>query len=288
MKEFGGKVAVITGGASGIGQAIAERAAREQMKIVLADIEQPALDQTTTMLSEMGASVVGVRTDVSSSEEMEALACQTLAAFGSADLLFNNAGVGGGGGNIWELPLDQWQWVLGVNLLGVIHGIRVFVPRMISQNTECHVVNTASVAGLCCLGASATYTVSKYGVVGISEVLSCELTRARAKVGVSVLCPALVKTRFLDSGRNRPAGCGGPVVSAPLSQADADARWAKSGTKWRHLGPVIEAGDVADITFAAIRDRRFYILPQHQVIDLVQARADDIQSGRAPTTARAS
>ncbi len=158
---------------------------------------------------------------------------------------------------------------------------------MISQNTECHVVNTASVAGLCCLGTGATYTVSKYGVVGISEVLSIELTRARAKVGVSVLCPSLVRTRFLDSGRNRPVDYGGPVVSAPSSPVDDEARWAELGAKWHHLGPVIEADHVADITFTSIRAGKFYILPQHQVIDLVQARADDIQVGRTPTTVRA-
>jgi NAD(P)-dependent dehydrogenase (short-subunit alcohol dehydrogenase family) len=284
MKDFSSKVAVITGAASGIGLSIAERAVHEGMRVVLADIETEELKRIEDALESAGANVLAVPTDVSVMANVETLACRAFETFGSVDVLFNNAGVGGGGGNIWDIPLADWEWVLGVNLWGVVHGIRAFVPRMIDQNTECHVVNTASVAGLCYIGTGATYTVSKYAVVAISETLSSELARAGTRVGVSVLCPSLVRTRFLDSGRNRPIKYGGPVTSTPMNPADDDARWVELESKWNHLGPVVEPGDVADVTFAGIRARNFYILPQQQIVDLVQARADDIRSGCRPTT----
>src|SRR5215813_6828456 len=147
MKEFRGKVAVITGGASGIGRGLAERCAKEGMKIVLADVEKSALAQAERELKDTGAEVVAVRTDVSKPEDVDALARRTLGAFGAAHMLFNNAGVGAGS-TVWESTLEDWQWVMGVNLWGVIHGVRTFVPLMLKQGDECHIVNTASMAGL--------------------------------------------------------------------------------------------------------------------------------------------
>src|ERR671926_1748430 len=177
MREFRGKVAVVTGAASGI--------ERE--------------------LKGSGAEVLAMRTDVSKAGDVEALARRTLEAFGAAHLLFNNAGVGAGT-TVWESTLEDWRWVLGVNLWGVIHGVRTFVPVMLRQADECHIVNTASMAGLVSGPALGVYKVSKHAVVSLSETLQCELSIMKAKVGVSVLCPGGVHTRVMDCERNRPEG----------------------------------------------------------------------------------
>src|ERR1044071_1599934 len=203
MKEFAGKVAVVTGAASGIGRGLAEACARERMKVVLADVDESALAQAERDLKDAGAEALAVRTDVSKAGDVEALARRTLEAFGAAHLLFNNAGVGAGT-TVWESTLEDWQWVLGVNLWGVIHGVRTFVPLMLKQADECHIVNTASMAGLVSGPALGVYKVTKHGVVSLSETLQCELALMKSKVGVSVLCPAGVKTRVMESERNRP------------------------------------------------------------------------------------
>ena len=206
MKEFKGKVAVVTGAASGIGRGLADRFAAEGMHVIIADVEQAALDAAETDMRSAGADVLAVRTDVSDAASVEALATAAVERFGGVHVLCNNAGVGGGPTS-WETSLEDWQWVLGVNLWGVINGIRSFVPLMLKQGEEAHIVNTASVAGLIAGAGNASYTASKFGVVGLSEVLHHELLAASGgKVKVSVLCPALTNTRIIEAGRNHPGG----------------------------------------------------------------------------------
>jgi NAD(P)-dependent dehydrogenase (short-subunit alcohol dehydrogenase family) len=205
VKEFTGKVAVITGSASGMGRAVAERASREGMKVVLADVEQKALDRAVGELKAEGAQVLGVRTDVSKPEDLQALARKTMETFGGVHLLHNNAGVGGGSA-IWETSLADWKWTLNVNLWGPIYGIWAFLPIMLKQDTECHIVNTSSMGGLMSSPfVGGGYCVSKFGVIALSETLSHEMKLMGAKIGVSVLCPGVVNTRIGQAARNRPA-----------------------------------------------------------------------------------
>ena len=204
MKDLKDKVAVVTGGASGLGLAMARVFAAEGMKLVLADVEEESLRRVETDFRKAGVPVVGLKTDVSSAHDVERLAEKTLATFGGAHLLCNNAGVAPGG-VVWENTLPDWEWVLGVNLWGVIHGVRVFLPIMLRQETECHVVNTASVAGLLSVPGMGAYCVSKHAVVTLTECLYHDLAQRAAKIGVSVLCPAYVPTGISDSERNRPA-----------------------------------------------------------------------------------
>src|SRR5947209_15550290 len=216
MKAFQGKVAVVTGAASGIGRALAERCAQEGMKVVLADIEEPALMQTSRDLAAQGAQTLAVPTDVSQAGEVETLARKAFETYSAVHLLFNNAGVGGGK-SAWESTLADWEWVLGVNLWGVIHGIHFFVPRMLEQRSEGHIVNTASMAGLTYGPGQSVYKVSKHGVVSLSETLYYELALRGASLKVSVLCPGLVSTNILDAQRNRPARLQDASVEEPLS-----------------------------------------------------------------------
>src|SRR5262249_18260593 len=196
MKEFKDKVAVITGAASGIGRAMADRCVQEGMKAVLADVELDRLTKTEASMKASGATVLAVRTDVSQARDVEALAQKTLEVFGAVHLLCNNAGVGTEAA-IWESTLAEWEWVLGVNLWGVIHGVRVFVPLMLAQDTECHIVNTASMAGLISGPGLGAYKVAKHAVVTLSETLYHELAEHGANVKVSVLCPGIVNTRIM-------------------------------------------------------------------------------------------
>src|SRR5437870_3195787 len=202
MRDFAGKVAVVTGGASGIGLGLATRFAQEGMKVVLADVEAPALEAAVSGLREQEFEVLGVPTDVSSSEAVEELARRTLEAYGKVHIVCNNAGVSTGFGRIWEASLKDWQWALSVNLWGVIHGVHTFVPLMLAQDEEGHVVNTASVAGL--LPSNRVYSVTKHAVVALSEALYHSLRQMDAKVHASVLCPGLIETRIMYSYRNRP------------------------------------------------------------------------------------
>jgi NAD(P)-dependent dehydrogenase (short-subunit alcohol dehydrogenase family) len=203
MKEFKDKVAVITGAASGIGRALAERCAHEGMKVVLADVDVDALATTVAALKATGAPVLAVVTDVSKAQDVDALAQRTLAAFGAVHLLCNNAGVWAGI-SAWDSSLADWEWVLGVNLWGVIHGIHTFVPLMLAQGTPGHIVNTASMAGLLTGRGPAVYRVSKHAVVALSEMLYHQLAHRGANVKVSVLCPGGVDTQIIDAARNRP------------------------------------------------------------------------------------
>lgn len=269
MKEFKGKVAVITGAASGIGRGIAERCVREGMKVVLADIEEANLSKAETELKSLGGCVLGVRTDVSKRSDVERLARQTLDAFGQVHLLFNNAGVGAGGAP-WEATWNDWEWVIGVNLWGVIHGVKVFAPLMLAQNTECHIINTSSPAGLTVGGASAPYAATKHAVVALSESLYLTLQQRNALVKVSVLCPGLVRTNIADAERNRPAELlYEPVTLTPEMQAGLAAFRAAIEASMSPL-------QVADVVFDAIKKEQFYILPEPEWTEVIQLRTDKL------------
>jgi NAD(P)-dependent dehydrogenase (short-subunit alcohol dehydrogenase family) len=277
MKEFHDKVAVITGGASGLGRAMAERFAREGMKIALADVDAAALATTAAELKAAGATVVAVRADVSNGNDVGRLAKTTLDAFGAVHLAVNNAGVSPLGA-VWEKSAADWQWALGVNLWGVIHGVRVFTPIMLAQGTEGHIVNTASVAGLISPPGMGVYNVTKHAVVALTETLHHDLARKSAKLKCSVLCPAYVPTGIADSERNRPAELmnDGDAKSAEQLALEADLRKAV------HSGR-LSAADVAQAVFEAVREERFYILTHPKVKGAIRARMEDILAGRDPT-----
>ncbi len=277
MKEFKDKVAVITGAASGIGRAIAERCAQEGMKVVLAGINEANLAQVEQDLKATGATVLSTRTDVSKASEIEKLAQKTLNAFGAVHLLFNNAGVTAGT-TIWESTLADWGWVMGVNLWGVIHGIRIFVPIMLKQENECHIVNTASLTGLISGSGAGVYKVTKHGVVSLSETLSCELAEQGAKIKGSVLCPAFVNTRIIDSGRNRPAELRNAPHSEPMSPEIEARRQALRQAVRTGMAPE----QVAEHVFDAIRNERFYILTHPDLKPRIQKRMEDILQERNP------
>jgi NAD(P)-dependent dehydrogenase (short-subunit alcohol dehydrogenase family) len=276
MKNLKGKVAVVTGAASGIGRALAERFAREGMKVVLADVEDKPLGEVRDAIAKGGAEAIAVRTDVSKAAEVDELARRTFDAFGGAHVVCNNAGVGAGGA-MWQVPLADWEWILGVNLLGVVHGIRAFVPRMIEQG-EGHVVNTASIAGLVSAPGMGAYCATKHAVVAMSECLHHDLAAAaRGKVKVSVLCPAWVKTRISDSDRNRPA-------SAPKSEVRA--RTPQGQMVEGMVRAAIEAGMPAEVVaekvLAAIVEEKFWILTHTNTKPLVEKRMTGIVEGRSP------
>ena len=276
MKDFHGKVAVITGGASGLGRAMADRFAREGMAIVLADVEPNALARAEAEMKAAGAKGIGVRTDVSKAAEVEALAQKTLAAFGAVHLLANNAGVAEGG-SVWDNTVADWEWVLGVNVWGVIHGVRVFTPIMLKQESEGHIINTASVAGLISPPGMGIYCVSKHAVVTLSECLHHDLAQKAAKLKCSVLCPAYVPTGIADSGRNRPA-----ELSETRQKTAADVALDASLKKAVQSGK-LSAADVAQKVYEAVRDERFYILTHPKIKPSIQWRMEDILQDRNPT-----
>jgi NAD(P)-dependent dehydrogenase (short-subunit alcohol dehydrogenase family) len=267
--ELEGKVAVITGAASGIGRAVATRAAEAGMRVVLADIEEGPLKETEAALASSGADVLAVATDVSSGESVEALRDQALKHFGAVHVVHNNAGVGVFG-PVWTVPESDWRWILGVNLWGVIHGIRVFVPVLVEQG-EGHVVNTASVAGLTSPPYLGAYNATKHAVVTLSETLYADLRNGGSNVGVSVLCPGFVNTRIHESGRNRPSW-------APQPQQD--------GATSELMRSVISTGmdplEVADLVIDAVRTGRFYVLPHPHLQPAIEARLRAIVDGSAP------
>jgi NAD(P)-dependent dehydrogenase (short-subunit alcohol dehydrogenase family) len=273
MKRLANKVAVITGAASGIGLAMARRAAAERMKVVLADIEQAALQTAANALAGDGATVLAVVTDVSSGSSVESLRDQALEAFGAVHLVHNNAGVAVGG-PVWAVSEPDWRWILGVNLWGVIHGIRAFVPMLVDQG-EGHVVNTASLAGLTSPGLMGPYNVTKHAVVTLSETLARDLELVASKVGVSVVCPGFVQTSISESDRNRPDW----APAAPRDERSAEARRFSSAL----LADGMPAADVARQVFDAVRANRFYVLTHPHLNSSVETRLQDIIQGRRPS-----
>ena len=276
MKQFNGRTAVITGAASGIGLELAHRAAAEGMNLVLADIEATKLDAAAASLGIDAGRILAQRTDVSREDEVKALADAAFARFGGVHLLCNNAGVGLTRVS-WELTTADWNWVLGVDLWSVIHGVQHFLPRMLKQDEGGHVVNTSSVAGLLSTPGMAAYNVAKHGVVTLSETLYGELLAARAKVGVSLLCPAWVPTAIHESGRNRQERFGEATPAEGLS-ATYEQRMASAVKSGR-----LTAADMASEVFAAVAEDRFYVIPHRKINNAIQLRMDDIMNLRNPT-----
>jgi NAD(P)-dependent dehydrogenase (short-subunit alcohol dehydrogenase family) len=278
MKEFKDKVAVITGGASGLGLEIARLAAKKGMKLVLADIEERALNQAQLEFSAQGVEVLSLRTNVAVGEDVELLAEKTIERFGAAHLLFNNAGVALNK-TAWETTIADWEWVLGVDLWGVIHGVRVFTPIMLKQDTPSHIINTASVAGMLSTQGMAAYNVAKHGVVTLSETLYHDLKRRGANIDVSVLCPAWVNTAIWDSARNRPDD-----LQNSVEQKEADDIKLEESARHAIQSGKVSAPMVAQIVFAAIEANQFYILTHPKIKKWVGLRVEDILQDRQPSS----
>lgn len=255
MKELKGRVAVVTGGASGIGHALAGAFGAAGMKVVLADIEVEALDNAVADLGRSGVEVIGIPTDVSQADSVDELAARAFETFGTAHVICNNAGVAAGGVT-WELPAEIWEWVLGVDLWGVIHGIRAFVPRLVEQG-EGHVVNTSSLAGLFSAPGMAPYGAAKHAVVGLSQTLRQDLQLAGSPVGVSVLCPTMTRSRMNESGRNWPARLG--QMSADQLQSGHPT--TRDSYRERMENQALDPDLIARATLEAVRAGEFWVLP---------------------------
>jgi NAD(P)-dependent dehydrogenase (short-subunit alcohol dehydrogenase family) len=269
MLEFKNRVAVVTGGASGIGRAIAERCAAEGMRVVVADIEGPALEEAAKT---MGARPFQV--DVSDARAVEAMAEALYKEFGAVHLLFNNAGVAPNGNPTWAQSLETWKWVVDVNLFGVIHGIHSFVPRMLAGGEEGHVVNTASVAGVYSGAMISPYFATKHAVVGLSESLFLELKMGKARVSASVLCPAFVKTKIAESHRNRP---GAVAAASEPNEFEAMVRGlVESG---------VSPESIADKVFEAIKADQFWILTHPEMDIAIRLCVDGMLARRNPIPA---
>ncbi|HEV2430718.1 MAG TPA: SDR family NAD(P)-dependent oxidoreductase [Burkholderiales bacterium] len=273
MKILKGKVAAVTGAASGLGRSMALAFAAEGMDVALADVDQEGLLKTQEGVGGHGVKSTTLRVDVSKAAEVEAFAERTVKELGAVHVVCNNAGVSPLGA-VWENTLADWQWILGVNLWGVIHGMRAFTPRLIAQN-EGHIVNTASVAGLISPPGSGAYNVTKHAVVTLSESLYHDLRERGSDVGVSVLCPAYVPTRITESERNRPKEL---LVSKKSDQTlarEAMLRKAVASGK-------ISADQVAQAVVAAVKEERFYILTHPRIKGAIRARMEDILEEHAP------
>ena len=275
MKEFAGKVAVVTGAASGIGLALAHRFAAAGRRVVLADVDAEGLSEAQRAVAAAGGETLAVRTDVSKAADVEALAARTVERFGTAHVVCNNAGVAISGPT-WMHTQSDWEWVVGVNLWGVIHGVRVFMPILLAHGGEGHIVNTASMAGMTSIPGMAIYNVTKHGVVTLSETLHHELTMLDSPLRVSVLCPGFVRTRILDSHRNRPAALADTAPEIP-GRAEMDQAVRQM------LAAGLPPAEVAERVFDAIRQERFYVFPHPEWKERVRARMEDIVAERNPT-----
>ncbi len=280
MKQFEGRTAVVTGAGSGFGLEVSRIAASRGMNVVMVDVQGDALDRAAAEIEKTGAKVLAQRVDVSSAAEMDALASATEQRFGAPHLVFNNAGVGAGG-LIWENTVADWEWVLGVNVMGVAHGVRVFTSMMLAAagadaGYEGHIVNTASMAGLLNPPNMGIYNVSKHAVVSLSETLYQDLRLVTDQIGASVLCPFFVPTGISDSGRNRPGSMASqkPTKSQLIGKAMSD-RAVGSGK--------VTAATVAQFVFDAVEAGRFYIFSHPKALASVQTRLEDVMQARNPT-----
>jgi NAD(P)-dependent dehydrogenase (short-subunit alcohol dehydrogenase family) len=277
-----GGTAVITGAASGFGLEASRIAASRGMNVVMADVQEPALQAAAAEIAALGVPVLPLRTDVSKAAEVEALGAATLQRFGAPNFVFNNAGVGAGG-LIWEHSAQDWEWVLGVNLMGVAHGVRVFTPMMLEAEAadpayRGHIVNTASMAGLLNPPNMGAYNVSKHAVVSLSETLYQDLALVSDRVHAHVLCPYFVPTGIHDSHRNRPAERLAPNARPTRSQRVAKATIDKAVAAGK-----VTAAEVAQLVFDAMRERRFYIFSHPQALGGVRTRMEDVLAQRNPT-----
>jgi NAD(P)-dependent dehydrogenase (short-subunit alcohol dehydrogenase family) len=275
--QWQGKTAVITGAGSGFGLELARIAARQGMRLVLIDVQQDALEQAAQEQRAAGAEVLSFGLSVADAQAMQAMATTVQQHWGAPHLVFNNAGVGAGG-LVWENSLDDWQWVLGVNLMGVVHGVRLFTPMMLEAARQDpdwrgHIVNTASMAGLVNPPNMGVYNVSKHAVVSLTETLHHDLQLVTTQIGVSVMCPFFVATGISQSQRNRPGPSGKPTLSQKVGAAMMD-KAVKAGK--------VSAAEVAEKTFAAIAARQFYIYSHPKALASVRERLLDVVEGRTP------
>lgn len=278
MQEFAGKVAVITGAASGIGKALTEKCIAEGMHVVMADIEEAVLEQAAAELqATTNNQVLPMVTNVAMEAELRKVRDEAVEKLGGVHLLFNNAGVGGGG-NSWNATQKDWDWVLGVNLWSVIYGQRVFVPQMIAQNSPCHIVNTASIAGIIGGSTNALYSVTKHGVVALTENLAVDLKAEDTQIGCSVLCPGFVNTNIFNSGRNRPADLTNDEAPQPLTPEDEQ----RMAMFQEILRQGMQPAAIADIVFEGIRADRLYILPHDHFDQMIRDRAENMINGTNP------
>ena len=268
MTELGGGVAVVTGGASGIGRAMAERFAGERAKVVVADIDARALAAVVDSIQARGGEALGVPTDVTDLSSVQALAAAAFEAFGKVSVLCNNAGVALWGG-LESATHRDWQWVLGVNLWGVIHGVEAFVPRMIASKEPGHIVNTASMAGLVATRGLGVYNTSKYAVVGLSETLAKDLRPYQ--IGVSVLCPMGVATQIRESARNRPAEL---TNEAPSAVEPVEL-----------MGRTLAPAAVAEMVLSAIRANRLYVITHEEGLEALRRRHERLEQAVLETKA---
>lgn len=269
MKNFEGKTAVITGAASGIGKSLAEKFAKENMQVVLADIEEDALEKTVENLRHYQHRVIGIKTDVLVEDSIKELFAKAKEEYGNIHILCNNAGIGANSGNkaIWEIDKNDWDWVMGVNYQAVLHGLQTFIPHMLEHGEEGHVVTTVSMAGL--LPGAGTYGVSKHAVMALTEALSRDLQARGAKINASVLCPGFVDTNIDKSERNRPNHMNKSEEVIPQVGAEIMSTMLRQGKK---------PNEVADIVHEAIKENIFYILSHPAWDDSLKSHFENILS----------
>ncbi len=276
MQITEGMVAVVTGAGSGIGRALVGRAAERGMRVVAADVEEPTLATTVDAVRAAGGTAIGVPTDVSSADAVEQLASRAWNEFGRVDLLCNNAGVFVGG-LLWERSAADWQWVMGVNLHGLVHAVHSFVPRMLAAGSPAHIVNTASMGGLITNPYSGPYYTSKFAAVGLTECLAHDLAAVGAPIGVSVLVPSLVNTGIARSERNRPERW----IDRGRERGD-DETFVLAAIEEATTGAGMPPAEVADLVFEAVEAGRFWIPTKPSYHDQIRSRHDDMQALRHP------
>ena len=282
ISNFAGKTAVLIGAGSGFGLEAARLGAKLGMNLVICDVQQDALDKAVAELEATGAKVQAHRVDIAKAEQVEAMAKATYAQFGAPHFVFNNAGVGAGG-LIWEHSLKDWEWVVGVNIMGVAHGVRCFTPMMLDAaradtGYQGHITNTASMAGLLNAPNMGVYSVTKHAVVSLSETLYQDLSLVTDQIGASVLCPYFVPTGISESHRNRPTEFKDSGVKATKSQMVAHAMGQKAVSSGK-----VTAAQVAQWVFDAVRENRFYVFSHPNALKMVQTRMEDVVMVRNPT-----